>query len=84
MKTFKEKVLAVVGKIPRGKVLTYKEVAQQAGSPLAYRAVGQIISKNYDPNIPCHRVVGSNGKLTGYNRGLELKRQLLIEEGAIK
>lgn len=84
MKTFKEKVLSVVGKIPCGKVLTYKEVAEQAGSPRAYRAVGQIISKNYDPAIPCHRVLGSNGKLTGYNRGLERKRQLLIEEGAIK
>lgn len=84
MKNFKDKVLQVVEKIPRGKVLTYKQVAEMAGSPRAYRAVGQIISKNYDPQIPCHRVIGSNGKLTGYNRGLERKRQLLIEEGAIK
>lgn len=82
--TFTQKVLEIVRKIPKGQVLTYKEVAKMAQSPLAFRAVGQILSKNYDPEIPCHRVIGTSGKLTGYNRGLQRKRELLIEEGAIR
>lgn len=57
MKIFSEKVFDVVSKIPQGKVLTYQEVARRAGSPRAYRAVGNILNKNYDPKIPCHRVV---------------------------
>ncbi len=64
---FQKKVYEVVRKIPRGKVLTYKEVALKAGSPLAYRAIGQIMAKNPFPLIvPCHRVVGS-GKLGGFS-----------------
>lgn len=82
--TFKEKVFAVVKKIPRGKVLTYKEVAVKVGSPLSARAVGNILHTNHDRSIPCHRVVRSDGKLGGYNRGAVLKRKLLKGEGAIK
>lgn len=81
---FKEKVLKVVSKIPKGKTLTYKEVAKFAGSPNAYRAVGNIISKNYDPKIPCHRVIRSDGAVGGYNRGVENKVKILKKEGAIK
>lgn len=81
---FKEKVLKVVSKIPKGKTLTYKQVAKLAGSPNAYRAVGNIISKNYDPKIPCHRVVRSDGAVGGYNRGIKNKVALLNKEGAIK
>jgi methylated-DNA-[protein]-cysteine S-methyltransferase len=84
MKTFKEKVLEVVGKIPRGKTLTYKEVAKKAGSPNAARAVGNIMKANYDPKIPCHRVIGSDGGMHGYNRGLQNKIRILRQEGAIK
>jgi len=51
-----------------------------AGSPLAARAVGQILKKNFDSNIPCHRVVGASD-LGGYNRGKEKKILILIEEG---
>lgn len=65
MKTFKEKVLEVVVAIPAGQTLSYKEVAERAGSPRAYRAVGNILNKNYDPRIPCHRVIRSNGSLGG-------------------
>lgn len=83
MPTFKEKVLEVVAKIPKGSTLTYKEVAQKAGSPKAYRAVGSIVSKNYDPNIPCHRVIRSDGGMGGYNRGVENKIKILKKEGAI-
>lgn len=82
MKSFKQKVLAVVSKIPKGKTLTYKEVAKRAGNPRASRAVGTIMSKNYDPEIPCHRVVRSDGRPGGYNRGAEMKIRILKAEGA--
>ncbi len=78
--TFRQKVLRVVAKIPRGKTLTYKEVASRAGNPRAYRAVGNILSKNYDQEIPCHRVIRSDGKLGGYNRGASKKKKLLEQE----
>ena len=81
MKTkFAEKVYAVVRKIPQGATLTYKEVAVRAGSPKAYRAVGNILAKNYDPKIPCHRVVRADGDTGGYNRGREKKKALLKKE----
>lgn len=78
---FKRQVLEVVSQIPKGKTLTYKEVASRAGSPRAYRAVGNILNKNYDFKIPCHRVVKANGKVGGYNRGGQKKIQLLKKEG---
>ncbi len=80
---FKDKVLAVVKTIPRGKTLTYKQVAQKAGSPRAYRAVGNILNKNYNEAIPCHRVICSDGKPGGYNRSETNKIKLLKDEGAI-
>ena len=67
--SFKQKVFAVVGKIPKGKVLTYKQVAEKAGSPRAFRAVGSVLRGNFDLAIPCHRVVKSDGSLGDYNRG---------------
>ncbi len=82
--SFTNRVLTVVVAIPKGKVLTYKEVADAAGSPGAYRAVGTIMSHNYNPKIPCHRVVRSDGRLGEYNRGAELKREKLVKEGAIE
>jgi len=81
MKTFKEKILAVVAKIPEGSTLTYKQVAHLAGSPRAYRAVGNILNKNYNPAISCHRVVRSDGMPGGYNRGEKKKIALLRGEG---
>jgi O-6-methylguanine DNA methyltransferase len=81
MSTFSEKVYAVVKKIPRGQVLTYKKVAQLVGRPRAYRAVGNILNKNFDPKIPCHRVVRSDGKIGGYNRGKKDKQKILQQEG---
>ncbi len=81
MKTFREKVLAVVGAIPKGTVLTYKEVAGKAGNIKAARAVGSIMSTNYDPAIACHRVIRSDGKMGGYNRGVENKVKMLRREG---
>ncbi len=81
MRSFTKKVLMVVKRIPRGKVLTYKEVARRAGKPRAYRAVGNIMNKNRNPKVPCHRVIRSDGSLGGYNRGVREKRKLLLNEG---
>ncbi len=82
--TFRERVYAVVSKIPRGKVLTYKQVAARASRPKAYRAVGNVLNKNFNPKIPCHRVVRSDGKVGGYNRGAKEKLRKLQREGAIR
>jgi len=81
MKIFSEKVYEIVKKIPKGKVLTYMEVAKRAGNMKAGRAVGNILNKNYDSKIPCHRVVRSDGKLGGYNRGAKRKKEILKSEG---
>lgn len=83
MTDFAEKVYRVVSKIPRGKTLSYKEVAKLAGCPRAFRAVGNILNKNRDRRVPCYRVIRSDGKLGGYNGGAEFKRAILKREGAI-
>ena len=74
---FTKKVLNAVRKIRRGKTATYKEIARLAGNPHAYRAVGNILNKNYSPEIPCHRVIRSDGEIGGYNRGAKKKLALL-------
>lgn len=80
-KMFQQKVLKIVSQIPKGRTLSYKQVAQRAGSPRAYRAVGNTLNKNYDPKIPCHRVIRSDGKVGGYNRGINKKIKVLKKEG---
>lgn len=80
MKNFKETVFEIVRNVSPGKVLTYKQVAEMAGRPRAYRAVGNILNSNYDPQIPCHRVIRSDGKTGGYNRGTALKKAILDKE----
>lgn len=82
--SFTEKVRAVVRRIPEGSTLSYKAVAKKAGNEKAARAVARIMSANYDPEIPCHRVIRSDGTLSGYNRGgTKAKRALLTTEGAL-
>ena len=82
MTPFKEKVFSIVKKIPKGKVMTYKEVAIKAGKPGAARAVGSIMKTNYDLQIPCHRVIRSDGGMGGYNRGGSVKKKkILTNEG---
>lgn len=81
--SFRERVLAVVAAIPKGSTMSYQEVAKRAGSPRAFRAVGSIMKDNYRPEVPCHRVICSDGSLGQYNRGVDNKRALLIAEGAI-
>ena len=84
VKTFTEKVIAVVKKIPKGNVMSYASVARDAGSPGASRAVGSILAKNTDLSIPCHRVIRSDGSLGFYNglRGRS-KKELLEDERAM-
>lgn len=78
--SFKDDVYEVVKGIPEGETLTYGEVALLSGHPGAARAVGNVLSQNYDPKIPCHRVIRADGKLGGYNRGeAEKKRKLKSE-----
>jgi methylated-DNA-[protein]-cysteine S-methyltransferase len=82
---FKERVRNIVSEIPKGVTMTYKQVAELAGSPGAARAVGNIMKANYNKDIPCHRVVRSDGKMGGFNRGgTEAKIKKLRQEGAIK
>lgn len=79
--SFDEKVWAITSRIPRGSVVTYGQIAKALRSR-AYRAVGGALNRNpYAPGVPCHRVVGSEGKLTGYAGGLAKKRRMLIAEG---
>ena len=80
---FSEKVFRVVRGIPRGETRSYRQVARLAGSPRAYRAVGNILNTNYHPDIPCHRVVRSDGTPGGYNRGRAHKLRILSREGVI-
>lgn len=80
---FTERVKAIVRTIPSGETRTYKAVAISVGQPQAARAVAQVMAKNFDPDVPCHRVIRSNGQLGGYNRGGEsAKRAILNSEKA--
>jgi methylated-DNA-[protein]-cysteine S-methyltransferase len=80
--TFTTKVKNIVKNIPKGSVMTYKEVAIKAGNPKASRAVANIMAANYDPEVPCHRVIRTDGGLGGYNRGgIDVKRAILHSEG---
>lgn len=74
-------MLAVVRRIPPGRVATYGDVAEMAGRPRAWRAVGNIMRDCADPGTPCHRVIGAAGALGGYGGNLQIKRELLRAEG---
>lgn len=81
---FRNKVYTFAKQIPKGKVATYAQLAKLAGSPGAARAVGMCMKHNPDmKSIPCHRVVASNGALTGYSagEGISTKKQILEKEG---
>ena len=79
--SFADRVKAVVRAIPKGKTMSYKEVATKAGNDKAARAVARLMAANYDLEIPCHRVIRSDGGLGGYNRGgEEVKRAILASE----
>ncbi len=87
MSEFSERVYGLVAAIPPGETMSYKQVAEAAGRPGAWRAVGNILNKNPRPGtgdgqVPCHRVVRSDGDAGGYYRGSEEKVRLLRQEGA--
>ena len=78
---FNEKVYNLCKKIPKGKISTYKILANRLNSK-AYRAVGNALNKNpYAPKVPCHRIVNSQGHLHGFALGLKNKQKLLEKEG---
>ena len=79
---FAIRVYDVVRKIPKGQTLTYKQVAIAAGKPNAARAVGNILNKNRHKDVPCHRVVRSDGTTGGYAWGPKEKAEILKREGA--
>ena len=78
---FNERCYRILKKVPRGKVITYKEIARALNSK-AYRAVGNAMNKNpYAPHIPCHRVIKINGEVGGFASGTKKKIQMLKKEG---
>lgn len=80
---FQLRVWRELSKIPYGQTRTYADIAEAIGNPKAYRAVGMANNKNPLPIVlPCHRVIGTNGKLVGYAGGIKIKRYLLELEGA--
>ena len=80
---FTVSVLGELARVPYGKTTTYGELARRVGHPRAARAVGTVMNRNRIPIVlPCHRVVGSTGSLTGYAGGLDVKQALLELEGA--
>lgn len=83
---FQSRVLAALQRIPYGETRSYKEIAEAIGSPRAVRAVGGANGRNPLPIvIPCHRVIGSSGQLTGFGGGLDTKRYLLdLERGRLR
>lgn len=86
MMTFSEKVYQVVRKIPKGRVMSYGQVAKMAGKPKAARAVGMLMKKNpFIPEVPCHRVVAADGSLRGYSGkgGILAKKKMLLVEGVL-
>ena len=81
---FAEQVWAMTSRIPKGKVTTYGAMAKAMGRPRSARAVGQALGRNpHAPRVPCHRVVGGDGRLTGYSGdgGVQKKKRMLEAEG---
>lgn len=81
---FQNAVYRVVRRIPRGKTMTYAQVARAIGRPKAVRAVGNALNVNpYAPHVPCHRVIRSDGSIGGFASGTAAKKKLLRAEGAL-
>jgi O-6-methylguanine DNA methyltransferase len=78
---FRRKVYMIVKKIPRGKVLTYKQVAEKLGNKNMALAVGNALNKNQDKLVSYHRVIRSDGRIGGYKLGVKKKTELFKKEG---
>ena len=84
MTRFQSDCYEALKKVPQGKVITYAGLARMIGRPKAHRAVGSAMNKNpYAPQVPCHRVVKSNGDLGGFATNIEVKIKRLQEEGVM-
>lgn len=82
-RSFSERCYDILRTVPKGKVVTYADLAHALGCR-AYRAVGHAMARNpYIPEVPCHRVVRSDGDLGGYMGGIEKKKKLLAQEGVL-
>lgn len=81
--SFTRRVLAVVSRVPVGRVTTYGTVARLAGKPRAARAVGNIMRQAARPGLPYHRVVAAGGAIGGFGGNIALKRSLLVAEGLV-
>ena len=79
---FEKDVLVATFGIPKGKISTYKRIAEKIGRPKSYRAVGNALHKNpLSPVVPCHRVVSSDGSFSGPKKGAESRRNMVAKEG---
>jgi methylated-DNA-[protein]-cysteine S-methyltransferase len=79
--TFYQRVWAMTSRIPAGKVATYADLARKLKTR-GFRAIGGALNHNpFAPGVPCHRIVGSDGRLTGYAGGLKVKKKMLADEG---
>ena len=81
MPAFQYRVYRAVKKIPAGRVATYEQIARATGTPRAARAVGNALNKNVFSDVPCHRVVKSDGAVGGYAWGTVKKIRVLMSEG---
>lgn len=76
---FAQAVREYVASVPYGETTTYQAVAHAIGRPRAARAVARVLAANYDPSVPCHRVVRSDGSVSGYNRGGPVVKAALLQ-----
>ena len=84
MTKFQSECYEALKKVPKGKVITYAGLARMVGRPKAHRAVGSAMNKNpYAPQVPCHRVVKSNGDLGGFATDIKVKIKRLQKEGVL-
>lgn len=81
MTEFKKRVYSIVSSIPKGRVMSYKQVDEASGYPKAWRAIGNVLNKNTSSKVPCHRVIRSDGRIGGFGGGTEKKIALLEKEG---
>lgn len=81
MTEFKKRVYSIVSSIPKGRVMSYKQVAEASGYPKAWRAVGNVLNKNTSSKVPCHRVIRSDGRIGEFGGGTKKKIALLEKEG---
>lgn len=82
--SFARRVRDAVKQIPKGETRGYGEIACAIGYPGAARAVGTVMKNNYDPNVPCHRVIRADGKLGDYNRGGSAQKSALLQAEGVK